>query len=93
EDQEIVRASFERMSVTLNSATRKDNQGAFEALKNQGVAFTVPDEKFVASWEKVAEVASQQLVTELSLDPTLVQRINDILARYRVAGAAVPSQP
>ncbi|MCP4896609.1 MAG: C4-dicarboxylate ABC transporter, partial [bacterium] len=47
EDQEIVRASFERMSVTLNSATRKDNQGAFEALKNQGVAFTVPDEKFV----------------------------------------------
>lgn len=92
-DREIVREEFEKMSAALDTGTRKDNLGAAEALKRQGVAFVEPGEAFVARWEQVAETASKRLTRELELDAALVKRIDELLTDFRASGAAHSGTP
>ena len=61
EDQAVVREVLGRILTELNRQTRRDNQSAREALRNQGIEFVSPTPEDADRWREIAAEATRRL--------------------------------
>jgi TRAP-type C4-dicarboxylate transport system substrate-binding protein len=82
-DQEIVREVFARANKTLDETSRSDNEEARKALIGQGVQYVSPTAETLEKWKEIAAVASERLIAERGYDPSIIAKIQGLIATYR----------
>jgi len=82
-DQIVVREVLERVTKGLDRGTRKDNEGAREALVKQGLQFLEMTPEGTERWSEVAAKARGRLVEEGYVSSGLVAEIEQMLKEYR----------
>jgi TRAP-type C4-dicarboxylate transport system substrate-binding protein len=83
EDRKALDESFAAGFVRLDKINRGDNASAREALKQQGISFTVPDDAERKRWEAVGSDAFKELIAQGGISPTMLKALNDALAEIR----------
>jgi TRAP-type transport system periplasmic protein len=83
EDRKALDESFAAGFTRLDKTNREDNASAREALKQQGIAITVPDEAERKSWEAVGTESFKRLADEGGISPTMLKALNAALAEIR----------
>jgi TRAP-type C4-dicarboxylate transport system substrate-binding protein len=82
-DRKILQDEFDAGFARLEKATRADNASARDALKQQGITFTVPDEPERKRWEAVGTEAFKQLSAQGGITPATLKALNETLAEVR----------
>ena len=83
EDRKVLGDAFDAGFARLEKTSREDNASAREALKQQGIAFTVPTDADRKSWEAVGTEAFKQLADQGGISPTMLKALNTALAEIR----------
>jgi TRAP-type C4-dicarboxylate transport system substrate-binding protein len=82
-DRKIVEDAFTAGFQRLEKTNRDDNASARDALKQQGITFTVPDETERKSWDAVGTEAFKQLSAEGGISAATLKALNEALAEVR----------
>ncbi|MEE4270451.1 MAG: TRAP transporter substrate-binding protein DctP [Thermoanaerobaculales bacterium] len=77
-DQKVIEEVLSRMTRVLDRRAREDNEGAREALRNQGVVTVEPEAGTADDWRELADRSSKILVEELGLSTGLLAEIETI---------------
>jgi len=84
-DRKILEDEFSAGFARLEKANRADNASARDALKQQGIAFTVPDETERKNWDAVGTEAFKQLSAQGGITAPTLKALNEALAEIRGA--------
>ncbi len=84
-DHKILDDEFSAGFARLEKATRADNASARDALKQQGITFTVPDETERKSWDAVGIEAFKQFSAQGGISAPALKALNEALAEVRGA--------
>jgi TRAP-type C4-dicarboxylate transport system substrate-binding protein len=83
-DQAVVRKVMTDVFARMDSSSRKDNEKAREALKNNGIEFVKPEAAEIQYWKQLAD----EVINERSanvIESPLYQEITRLLNEYRKA--------
>ena len=89
DDQLIVREVMGRVCAEMDALSRKDNQGALEAIRNQGITFIEPKPGAVAELKELVITANKNLIESGGVPVDLVQTMDKYLQEYRAQKAQV----
>jgi len=87
EDRKALEAAFADGFTRLEKANREDNASAREALKQQGIGITVPNDADRKSWESVGDEAFKQLSAQGGMSADMVKALTGALAEVRGGSA------
>jgi TRAP-type C4-dicarboxylate transport system substrate-binding protein len=82
-DQQVVSEVMSDVVAQVNTQNRKDHQRAVEALKAQGLRWSVPSAAEVSRWQSMADTASATMVAEGVISKALFETLQGHLADYR----------
>ncbi len=82
-DQKIVRQVFAKTFNQIDANSRKQNQKAFAALKNQGIKVVTPTAKELAVWQQYASKTIDTLVDEGQVSADMRDKLQTLLKQYR----------
>ena len=91
-DQAIVRDVMANTFAKINEQNRQDNQGARQALQQQGIQFVDVSSDILKNWKQTAKIATQRLADENMLSPQMVKKMQDILTSYRNSQSSVAAK-
>ena len=83
EDRKVLDDAFAAGFARLETGNRADNASARDALKQQGIKFTVPTDAERKSWEAVGTDAFKLLIDQGGISPTMLKALNAALADIR----------
>lgn len=86
EDQAATRETLTSVFRRLDRASRKDDEAARAALKNDGIEFVTPGAEDLRELERVAAQARAQIGQESSYTPSLLQMLDGHLREFRAKG-------
>ena len=75
-----------RIAGELDRHNRVDNQKAWEALRNQGVAIVSPTEAELAGWKAAAAEARRSLEEDRQYSLDLMVSLRSLLEAFRASG-------
>jgi TRAP-type transport system periplasmic protein len=87
EDRKALGEAFDAGFARLEKINRDDNTSAREALKQQGISITVPNEADRKSWESVGDDAFKQMSAQGGLTPEMLKALTAALAEVRGGSA------
>ena len=82
-DRKVLEDEFDAGFARLEKTIRADNASARDALKQQGITFTVPDETERKRWEAVGTEAFKELIAQGGITPATLKALNETLAEVR----------
>lgn len=82
-DQAIVSEVMGEVVKRVNAQNRVDHERAVEALKKQGLIFTVPTPAEAARWKGLAEQASAEMIARGVISGALYEELERQLAAFR----------
>jgi TRAP-type C4-dicarboxylate transport system substrate-binding protein len=82
-DQKVVNEVMSAVFKRLNKQNRKDDAGAIQALRDQGIEFIKPSEKETARWQRSVNIAMEKLLQQGIFDPAILKRIESELTAQR----------
>ncbi|MFC1683899.1 TRAP transporter substrate-binding protein DctP [Pseudomonadota bacterium] len=83
EDQAIVRSAMEKAFQQVNEQSRKDNEGAMEALKSQGIQFIHPSPDDLTQWRALIHKTVNQMAEQGVYSPQMLETVRRHLGEYR----------
>jgi TRAP-type C4-dicarboxylate transport system substrate-binding protein len=83
EDRAIVHRELSRTFDTLNRQSREDEQGALEALRNQGIEFIDPAPEDRRGWEAHARKTIRKVNGEVGPPRELLLQVDQIINNHR----------
>lgn len=89
EDQAVIRDVMATTFAQINERNRIDNQGARQALQNQGIKFVDITSDILDGWKQTAHQATRRLAQEQLVTPAMYNKMQDILNAYRNSQASV----
>ena len=92
QDQAVIREVMARTFAEINKQNRIDNQGARQALKNQGIKFVDVASEILNGWKQTAHVATRRLAEEQLVSPAMYNKMQDILTSYRNSQSSVAAK-
>ena len=90
-DQAIVREVMGAATAEVNARSRVDHEQALAVLKQQGLTFTVPSPEARAEFQRLADVANENLVAEEFVTAAAWQELQQHRAAAASAAPAAPS--
>ncbi|MFK7914281.1 MAG: TRAP transporter substrate-binding protein DctP [Pseudomonadales bacterium] len=88
-DQVIVREVMGAATAQVNARSRVDHEQALAVLQQQGLTFATPTVEARAEFQRLADVANENLVAEEFVSAAAWQE----LQRHRAAAPVVPASP
>ena len=82
-DQAIVRSAMEKAFQQVNEQSRKDNEGALEALKSQGIQFIHPPPDDLTKWRALIHETVNQMAEQGVYSPQMLENVRRHLREYR----------
>lgn len=82
-DQVVIKSVMQRITHELDLLTRKNNQAAIEAMKNQGVKWIDPADNIVTKLKQMIAKANNNLITTTNMDKDIVKLLEQNLSTYR----------
>lgn len=89
EDQVIVKQVMKTTFEKINAQNRIDNESARGALEKQGINFVNLSDEILKNWKQTASQAIERFTKENTLDPALLNKIQEELAGYRKSKSSV----
>ncbi len=83
EDQAIMREVMAKIFAQISVQNRNDNNGARQALQNQGISFIAPTEKDLVQWRQVVRGAVDKMGREGLYSPALLETLRTHLETFR----------
>ncbi|GMR07771.1 MAG: TRAP transporter substrate-binding protein [Gammaproteobacteria bacterium] len=87
EDQKIVQDIMGKTFRNINKQNRKDNQGARQALRNQGIKFTLPADCNGQRWNKIVTESMKKLAEKGQFSEAMLKTLRGHLYDYRQGSA------
>lgn len=84
EDQAILQRIMQATFAQLNRQNRKDEQGALEALAQQGIRFIQPNADERRGWEEHAAMAIGEDTNDNSFSQPKLKQIQALILEYRI---------
>ncbi|MGR9099333.1 MAG: TRAP transporter substrate-binding protein DctP, partial [Gammaproteobacteria bacterium] len=82
-DQQIVRDVMGKAMDEIGKLNRKDNSGAMNALKNQGVEFIKPNQEEAAEIRRIMEGANEKFIHSGKISERMVEQFDQYLKDSR----------
>jgi TRAP-type C4-dicarboxylate transport system substrate-binding protein len=82
-DQAIVRSAMDKAFQQVNEQSRKDNEGALEALKSQGIQFIHPPPDDLTKWRALIHKTVNQMAEQGVYSPQMLENVRRHLGEYR----------
>jgi TRAP-type C4-dicarboxylate transport system substrate-binding protein len=79
DDQKIVLEEMGTAFKRLGEINRRDNVGATEALKSQGIQVLTPDAAEIATWKRLSRESIDRIIADGNLDPVLFKEMEQLL--------------
>ncbi|WP_455375194.1 TRAP transporter substrate-binding protein [Kaarinaea lacus] len=92
EDQVIVKQVMKTTFEKINAQNRIDNESARGALEKQGINFVGLSGEMLNNWKQTASHAIEQFTKENTLDPALLNQVQEVLAAYRKSKSSVAAK-
>ncbi len=90
-DQLVLREAMEAAFSRINEQNRRDNEGALQALKNQGIEFTQPSKEDLAKWHSIVQLAIDDMAREGLYSRDMLERLRNHLDDFRCSrGTSTP---
>jgi TRAP-type C4-dicarboxylate transport system substrate-binding protein len=84
-DQKIVYEIMSSVFSRLNKLNREDNGSAMKAIQDQGIKIVEPDPAERERWRKSVNVAMDKLLQNGLFKAEMLDRVEDLLSKYRKA--------
>lgn len=85
-DRAIVEAEVATTFRKLDEINRKDNEGAREALKAQGIAIDAPSDAARKDWEAIGKEVFDKAVAKGELSPSMAKALGEVLSGFHHGG-------
>ncbi len=92
-DQAVVTEVMNRVFGEIDAANRADNRAAYDALVNQGINLTEPNESQLANWRGKARQSIDGLVESGEISAESVEMLRTYLSEFRSTGAQATADP
>jgi len=86
-DRQVVNEAMSAVFSRLNEQNRKDDASALQALRTQGITFVEPSPEETERWRRSVDSAMDKLLQQGLFDPTILRRIEALLAKQRQTAA------
>lgn len=82
-DRKVVGEVLERSFVRLNRQNRNDNNGALDALRNQGIGLVESTPEEIRRWKAVVGAEMERLIRDRLFEPEIYRQIQRHIEDYR----------
>ncbi|MDH5786097.1 MAG: TRAP transporter substrate-binding protein DctP [Chromatiales bacterium] len=87
-DQQVVSEVMGEVFRKLDKQNRKDNEGALQALKQQGITFITPSAEETQRWRDSLNIAMEKLMAKGLFDPAMNRKLEGHVQTFRSTARA-----